>query len=69
MTKAETRQRLSNVASLIDHVFKRSTEDLLREVQTDWPGVTLTEFKRDELLPILIKGYVFAAFDRDKQVK
>jgi hypothetical protein len=70
MNKAQTRKALSEVARKIDGTFKRPIDDIKAEVQKEWPGIQIVAAHRDELLAILIKGYVYAAFDPDvKRIK
>jgi len=72
MTKDQTRKTLTQLARQIDELFKRSNESIFEEVRRDWAGVgcVLTpsndpQKDRNELLPILIKGYIYNAFDPD----
>ena len=58
------RQRLSEVVRLIDQTFKRSTDELLTEANRDGAGA-ISNANREELLAIVIKGYVYTAFDPD----
>lgn len=65
MTKDQTRKQLSSVSKQIEQAFKLSTEDLRKEAQKGFGSLTITDSTRDELLTVVIKGYVFDSFDPD----
>lgn len=69
MTKFQSRVQLSIVSRQIERAFKLSPEDLRKEAQKGFGSLTTLDATRDELLTVVIKGYVFDSFDPDVKRK